>query len=107
MCLIHLSYAFNECITQLEDWAVATMLDPRFKALEFPGLTAWLNGTFTKDRALSFVKTAWSDYKPVSKKAATLASPARKETVGATAFEFDAFMCMSQVSVLYILKNNR
>lgn len=38
----------NLDISKVEDFALATALDPRFKNLDFPGLELWLDGALTK-----------------------------------------------------------
>lgn len=49
----------------LEDYIVATMLDPRWKNWDFEGATIYSNYTMTRDKALRLLRAAWkADWKP-------------------------------------------
>ena len=45
----------------LEDYIVATMLDPRWKNWDFEGAEVFLNGTMTRDHAMSYLRTQWKN----------------------------------------------
>ncbi|KAK3281746.1 hypothetical protein CYMTET_10480 [Cymbomonas tetramitiformis] len=51
---------------KLEDFCVATFLDPRYKKLEFKNLAnCWESGTLTKDTVLKWARAAYdADWKP-------------------------------------------
>ncbi|KAK3241935.1 hypothetical protein CYMTET_48342 [Cymbomonas tetramitiformis] len=50
---------------QLEDFTVATVLDPRYKSFNFRNSTAWDRGKMTSARAHSWARSAWEqDWKP-------------------------------------------
>ena len=59
----------NLDISKVEDYALATALDPCFKDLDIPGLSLWDNGNLTKDRIWGWLRGAWEDpakgWKPV------------------------------------------
>ncbi|KAK3273540.1 hypothetical protein CYMTET_18230 [Cymbomonas tetramitiformis] len=57
---------YNELMScKLEDFCVATFLDPRYKKLEFKNLTSWERGTLTKDTELEWARAAYdADWKP-------------------------------------------
>ena len=86
-------------LEKVEDWAVATVLDPRFKALDFPLLEMWRNGKFTREKALSFTKTAWGHYKPKARSTVVQPTTTNAGTQSKGNASFDAFMLMSQVCV--------
>jgi len=48
-------------ISKVEDFALATVLDPRFKNLDFPGLTLWDDGGLTKAEVYKWLRGAWND----------------------------------------------
>ncbi len=48
----------------LEDYIVSTLLDPRFKNWDFDGCNIYDGGNMTRDRAISFLRTAWTNFKP-------------------------------------------
>uniref|UniRef100_A0A7S0MRV4 Uncharacterized protein n=1 Tax=Pyramimonas obovata TaxID=1411642 RepID=A0A7S0MRV4_9CHLO len=48
-------------ISKVEDFAIATALDPRFKNLEFPGLGLWLKGELTRAMVYEWLRGAWTD----------------------------------------------
>ncbi|KAK3270824.1 hypothetical protein CYMTET_20796 [Cymbomonas tetramitiformis] len=48
----------------LEDYIVSTLLDPRWKNWDFDGSHIFDCDTLTRERALSFLRTAWTDFKP-------------------------------------------
>ncbi|KAK3275865.1 hypothetical protein CYMTET_16029 [Cymbomonas tetramitiformis] len=57
----------SEC--KLEDFAVATFVDPRYKALDFRGLEEWQRGELTAHQVIEWARQAYdADWKP---KAAT------------------------------------
>jgi hypothetical protein len=43
----------NMYVSKVEDFALATVLDPRFKWLDFSHLDQWLDGTLTKEMVLA------------------------------------------------------
>jgi hypothetical protein len=45
----------------VEDFALATVMDPRFKYLDFPHMDQWLDGTLTKPMVLGWFRGAWHD----------------------------------------------
>ncbi|KAK3275421.1 hypothetical protein CYMTET_16446 [Cymbomonas tetramitiformis] len=50
---------------KLEDFCVATFLDPWYKKLEFKNLARWESGTLTKDTVLEWARAAYdADWKP-------------------------------------------
>jgi hypothetical protein len=51
----------NMDVSKVEDFALATVLDPRFKWLDFPHLDQWLDGTLTKEMVLAWLRGAWHD----------------------------------------------
>jgi hypothetical protein len=51
----------NMDVSKVEDFALATVLDPRFKWLDFPHLDQWLDGTLTKEMVLAWLRGAWYD----------------------------------------------
>jgi hypothetical protein len=51
----------NMDISKVEDFALATVLDPRFKRLDFPLLDQWLDGALTKEMVLGWLRGAWHD----------------------------------------------
>ncbi|KAK3282802.1 hypothetical protein CYMTET_9472 [Cymbomonas tetramitiformis] len=54
---------FMDC--KLEDFCVATFLDPRCKHFTFKYVTRWARGTLTAERAKAWAKGAWDgDWKP-------------------------------------------
>ena len=48
-------------ISKLEDYALATVLDPCFKDLNIPGLELWDNGKLKKERIYGWLRGAWHD----------------------------------------------
>ena len=54
----------NPTADVVEDWVVATYLDPRFKNMDFPRFSSWLKGTLTKAKAVSYLRTAWNNFAP-------------------------------------------
>ena len=48
-------------ISKVEDFALATALDPCFKNLDFEGLELWLDGSLTKVSILQWLRGAWVD----------------------------------------------
>ncbi|KAK3289129.1 hypothetical protein CYMTET_3434 [Cymbomonas tetramitiformis] len=77
---------------KLEDFCVATTLDPRYKTFKFPKSTDWDRGTLTPGRAIGWARSAWTkDWKPkegetVSVIAATPKS--KKKTAEVTLSDF-------------------
>ena len=68
-------------VCKLEDWCVSTLLDPRYKMLQFKNLERWERGTLTKSRAITWAKRAYAaDWEPVaSEKTSAVATPAIRE----------------------------
>ena len=62
---------FNEMLDcKLEDFAVATFLDPRYKYLDFKNVGKWMRGTLTKEVILKWAEKAYtSDWKTSPKSA--------------------------------------
>ena len=58
---LHRRFMENMDISKVEDYALATLLDPRFKWLDFPHLGQWLDGTLTKEMVLGWLRGAWRD----------------------------------------------
>ncbi|KAK3280587.1 hypothetical protein CYMTET_11578 [Cymbomonas tetramitiformis] len=58
---------FNELLNcKLEDFCVATFLDPRYKNFNFKYVTRCSRGTLTAEKAKGWAKRAWqSDWKPI------------------------------------------
>ncbi|KAK3279758.1 hypothetical protein CYMTET_12376 [Cymbomonas tetramitiformis] len=49
----------------LEDWCVATAMDPRYKDFEFRNVSRWRRGTLTAEQAVRRARDAWeADWKP-------------------------------------------
>lgn len=46
-------------VSKVEDFALATVMDPRFKYLDFPHMDQWLDGTLTKPMVLGWFRGAW------------------------------------------------
>ncbi|KAK3234764.1 hypothetical protein CYMTET_54987 [Cymbomonas tetramitiformis] len=46
------------------DCIVSTLLDPRFKNWDFDGCNIYDGGNMTRDRAMSLLRTAWTNFKP-------------------------------------------
>ncbi|KAK3248922.1 hypothetical protein CYMTET_41635 [Cymbomonas tetramitiformis] len=57
---------FNDLMDcKLEDFCVATFLDPRYKHFSFKYLARWARGTMTAEKAKGWAKAAWEqDWKP-------------------------------------------
>ncbi|KAK3277620.1 hypothetical protein CYMTET_14389 [Cymbomonas tetramitiformis] len=55
-------YELDESI--LEDYVVATLLDPRWKNWQFEGCNIFDNGDMTSHRAFGYLRTAWTNFKP-------------------------------------------
>eukprot|EP00854_Cymbomonas_tetramitiformis_P012064 gene12064-biopygen12411 len=57
---------FNELMTcKLEDFSVATFLDPRYKGLSFKYLEKWDKGSLIRERVIGWAKSADTiDWKP-------------------------------------------
>ncbi len=73
----------------LEDYIVSTLLDPRWKNWDFEGCGMFLDGTMTRDKALSYLRTQWkNDWKP----AATACQPAPTKVVATSNFGESFFM---------------
>ncbi|KAK3267601.1 hypothetical protein CYMTET_23857 [Cymbomonas tetramitiformis] len=52
---------------KLEDFAVATLLDPRYKSFKFKNTQRWMRGNLTRDQAVSFLRKAFdADWKPAT-----------------------------------------
>lgn len=68
-------------ISQVEDYALATILDPRFKNFDFPHVGEWMDGTLTKQTAMGWFLGAWED--PV-KGWTTPAAPAAQASTSST-----------------------
>ena len=66
---------------KVEDFAVATLLDPRYKHLQLPLLTCWMNGTFSKGKATSFFRTAYANHSPPAPLQAVEVAPVVVEKV--------------------------
>ncbi|KAK3284541.1 hypothetical protein CYMTET_7813 [Cymbomonas tetramitiformis] len=50
---------------KLEDWSIATILDPRYKDFIFHSVNRWMRGNFTAEQAVSWASTCWeADWKP-------------------------------------------
>ena len=51
----------------LEDYTVATMLDPRWKNWDFEGSSLFLRNSLTRDKAVKYLRAAWkADWKPAA-----------------------------------------
>jgi len=61
----------------LEDYIVSTLLDPRWKNWQFDGCNIFLEGEMTSDRAISYLRTAWVDWKPTRDPIALVTKPVR------------------------------
>ncbi|KAK3241997.1 hypothetical protein CYMTET_48279 [Cymbomonas tetramitiformis] len=72
---------FNDLMDcKLEDFCVATFLDPRYKHFNFKYLARWARGTMTAEKAKGWAKAAWEqDWKPKEmEEEATAVAPAAK-----------------------------
>jgi len=74
-------------------------LDVRFKGMDFPMRGEWMNGKLTKEKALSFLKTAWVPFKPkaCAGKAVMQPTTTKESTQSKGKVSFDAFMSLAQV----------
>ena len=68
-------------ISKLEDYALATLLDPRFKKLDFPGLELYEGGFATRDKFLGWLRGAWNDPVKDWRREAQAATKAREHQV--------------------------
>ena len=60
----------------LEDYVVATLLDPRWKNWDFNGSNMFLSGTLTREKALGYLRHAWkADWKPATVQVNSAATP--------------------------------
>ncbi|KAK3254941.1 hypothetical protein CYMTET_35861 [Cymbomonas tetramitiformis] len=72
---------FNDLMEcKLEDFCVATFLDPRCTHFNFKFLTRWSRGTLTAEKAVGWAKASWDqDWTPkVLEEEATVEAPAAK-----------------------------
>ena len=65
----------------LEDYIVSTLLDPRWKNWDYDGSHIFDSGTMTRERALSFLRTAWTDFKPLAADSPRLPSDSSEKRV--------------------------
>ncbi|KAK3288044.1 hypothetical protein CYMTET_4468 [Cymbomonas tetramitiformis] len=73
---------FNDLmVCKLEDWCVSTLLDPRYKMLQFKNLERWERGTLAKFPVITWAKRAYAaDWEPVaSEETSAVATPAIRE----------------------------
>ncbi|KAK3242100.1 La ribonucleoprotein [Cymbomonas tetramitiformis] len=91
----------------LEDYTVSTLLDPRWKNWDFDGCNIFDYGSMTRERALSFLRTAWTDFKPaLSADSARLSSCAsEKRATGESSFMRKKKQTASSSTLALVIKD--
>ncbi|KAK3288288.1 hypothetical protein CYMTET_4228 [Cymbomonas tetramitiformis] len=75
-------YFTNLLDCKLEDFCIATFLDPRYKSFNFKFATRWMQGELTKEKAVGFARHCWeNNWRPAkdpAEKEADLEEPSKK-----------------------------
>ncbi|KAK3249077.1 hypothetical protein CYMTET_41484 [Cymbomonas tetramitiformis] len=81
---------FNDLMDcKLEDFAICTVFDPRYKSFKFRSAQKWMRGTFTQEKGASWARAAWEhDWKPKPTEANSEVIVTRKVTNRVSAANF-------------------
>ncbi|KAK3273528.1 hypothetical protein CYMTET_18233 [Cymbomonas tetramitiformis] len=86
--------AMMEC--KVEDFSVATVLDPRYKNFKFKGANDWLKGKLARETAVKWTRKAWeADWKPKKVQVSSGAVPPSKITKSAATITVASFLADS------------